>query len=59
MNNEEKKSVEIGSADQQGARTKDNAIGIDDIGLPSDVKPDGLNKLQDIKPDPDKTKQQS
>jgi hypothetical protein len=52
---EEKKSVQIGPADEQGVRTKDNAIGIDDIGLPADVKPDGLSTLQDIHPDPAKT----
>lgn len=54
MSNEQKKYVEAGDADQQTARTKDNAIGIDDIGLPEDVKPDGASKLEEIRPDPDK-----
>lgn len=54
MNNESQKYVEKGSADQVVARTKDNAIGTDDIGLPSDVVPDGAGKPDEIKPDPDK-----
>jgi hypothetical protein len=55
MAQEERKSVRIGPADEQAARTKDNAIGIDDIGLPSDVKPDAISSPQDIHPEPDKT----
>lgn len=57
MANEERKSVTLGPADQQAARTKDNAIGVDDIGLPSDVKPDNATKLEEIQPEPGKTGQ--
>lgn len=59
MNNEQKQYVESGSADLRVARTKDNAIGIDDIGLPSDVLPDDASRIEEIKPDPDKIEHKS
>lgn len=43
----------------QKARTKDNPIGIDDIGLPSGIPPDQLPKLNEVKPDPNKVANKS
>jgi hypothetical protein len=59
MNNEQKHYVEPGGADLRVARTKDNATGIDDIGLPSDVLPDDASRIEEIKPDPDKVEHKS
>lgn len=56
MSIEQKKYVEPGSAEQQAARTKDNAIGIDDIGLSEDIKPDGARKPEEIRPDSEKVR---
>jgi hypothetical protein len=36
------------------ARTQDNLIGGDDIGLPSGIQPEEVGKVDEIKPDPDK-----
>lgn len=54
MRNEQKKYVEQGDADPRLARTMDNAIGTDDIGLACDVLPDNAGKVEEIKPDPEK-----
>ncbi|KIF82903.1 hypothetical protein [Noviherbaspirillum autotrophicum] len=54
MKNEQKSYVEPGGGDPRAARTKDNAIGIDDIGLPSDVVPDNASKVEEITPAPEK-----
>lgn len=43
----------------QKARTKDDPIGIDDIGMPSGPQPDQLPKLDEVKPDPDKVQRKS
>jgi len=45
-------------ADKAGpmdARTKDNPIGVDDIGLEGGIQPDDVSKLADVTPDPSKT----
>jgi hypothetical protein len=57
MNNEKQSTVEVGKGDREVVRTKDNPIGIDDIGLPSGIPRDEVTKLQDIQPDPAKTEQ--
>lgn len=44
-----------GSGDVQEVRTKDNPIGIDDIGLPSGIRKDDVGRLEEIRPEPDKT----
>lgn len=54
---EQHKPVEVGKTDPRVVRTKDNPIGIDDIGLESGIKPDEVSKLDDIKPDPEKTQE--
>jgi hypothetical protein len=49
-------------ADRAGphkVRTKDNPIGIDDIGLPSGIPPDELASLDEVKPDPAKPENKS
>jgi hypothetical protein len=50
--------VEVGNADPQAARTKDSAFGIDDIGLPEDLKPEGASKPEEIRPDPEKARKE-
>ena len=56
MGNERKTLVEVGKGDRQATRTKDNPTGIDDIGLPSGIQKDEVSRLEELKPDPDKTK---
>ncbi|HJV79270.1 hypothetical protein [Noviherbaspirillum sp.] len=56
MGNSQREPDELGKPDPQVARTKDNPIGIDDIGLPSGISPDELPKLEEIRPDPAKLK---
>ena len=56
MDNEQKKPADVGKGDSFTTRTKDNPIGVDDIGLPADMQKDELSRLQDIRPDPDKAK---
>jgi hypothetical protein len=58
MENQQKKYVEVGNADPQAARTKDSAFGIDDIGLPEDLKPEGASKPEEVRPDPEKAKKE-
>jgi hypothetical protein len=41
-------------SDPQAPRTKDNALGIDDIGIGEDIKPDDARKPDEIRPDPDR-----
>ena len=55
--NEQQKPVEVGKSDRQVVRTKENPIGIDDIGLESGIQPDEVSKLDEIKPDPDKVQE--
>lgn len=57
MDNEKQSPVEVGKGDREVVRTKDNPIGIDDIGLPSGMPRDEATKPQDIQPDPAKTQQ--
>ncbi|WP_192805074.1 hypothetical protein [Noviherbaspirillum aerium] len=57
MNNEKQSTVEVGKGDREVVRTKDNPIGIDDIGLPAGIPRDEVTKLQDIQPDPAKTQE--
>lgn len=51
--------AEKGNGDNESARTKDNPIGIDDIGLPSGIRKDEVGRLEDIRPDPGKTSDRS
>ncbi|WP_420475956.1 hypothetical protein [Noviherbaspirillum sp. ST9] len=51
--------AEAGMSDSEKARTKDNPIGIDDIGLPSGIRKDEVGRLEDIRPDPGKTTDKS
>lgn len=57
MNQEKQSSVEVGKGVREVVRTKENPIGIDDIGLPSGIQPDEVTKLQEIQPDPAKAQQ--
>jgi len=54
MDNTQKTPAEPGKGDREAVRTKDNPIGIDDIGLPSGMNKDDACRLEDIQPDPDK-----
>lgn len=56
MGNSQREPAEAGKPDPQAARTKDNPIGIDDIGLPAGISAEDLPKLEEIRPDPDKLK---
>jgi hypothetical protein len=56
-NQQEKQKTEVGKGDRQATRTKDNPIGIDDIGLPSGIQKDEVSRLEELKPDPEKTQQ--
>ena len=60
MDTEQSKPAEVGKGDRQTVRTKDNPIGIDDIGLPSGIqKEEGdLTTPGEIRPDPDKARDQ-
>jgi hypothetical protein len=51
-NNQERAPVIPRIVDPQAPRDKDYALGVDDIGLPEDIVPDGAKKPEDIKPDP-------
>ncbi len=42
-------------AGPHGVRTKEDVIATEDIGLPTGIQPDELSKLDQVKPDPDKT----
>ncbi len=57
MKNQEPPSRLEENAGPHGPRTKDNPIGIDDIGLPSGIQPDEVGKPEQIKPDPGKTQE--
>jgi hypothetical protein len=52
MSDQEEKTKLDNRAGPHETRTKDNPIGVDDIGLPSGIQPEETGKLQDIKPDP-------
>lgn len=56
MSNEQKSSPEVGKGDRRTIRTKDNPIGIDDIGLPSGTQKEDVSRLEEVRPDPEKTK---
>ena len=56
MNNQEKKAniahiVDV--VDPQAPRTPDELLGIDDIGLPEDIVPEGARKPEQIEPEAD------
>jgi hypothetical protein len=51
--------VEPGKSDSEGVRTKDNPIGIDDIGLPAGIRKDEVGRLEEIRPDPARTSDKS
>ncbi|WP_148415495.1 hypothetical protein [Noviherbaspirillum massiliense] len=57
MNQHHKPIEELGKADQQAARTEDNPIGIDDIGMPSGMPANEVSQLNEIRPDPGKLEQ--
>ena len=59
MDTRQKPPAEPGKGDRQAVRTKDNPIGIDDIGLPSGIQKEEAGRLEDIRPDPDKTSAKS
>lgn len=59
MSDDLRRAKELGPADQQVARTKDNSIGVDDIGLPSGMPANEVSKLNEIKPDPTKIENKS
>lgn len=52
-------SFKPGSGDVQEVRTKDNPIGVDDIGLPGGIRKDEVGRLEEIRPEPDKTSDKS
>jgi hypothetical protein len=58
MDNQERKTVEINPGDTRQPRTPEHAIGVDDIGLPEDIVPDDASAPQEIRPEPDKLKDQ-
>ena len=55
MSVDRKPEVDVGKTDPQPVRTKDNPLGVDDIGLPAGVQKDDVSRLEEIKPDPDKS----
>lgn len=59
MDTRKNQPVAPGQADSEEARTKDNPIGIDDIGLPSGIRKDEVGRLEEIRPDPAKTSDDS
>ncbi|HEY0844966.1 MAG TPA: hypothetical protein VGE12_06340 [Noviherbaspirillum sp.] len=54
MSNDKKPVVDVGKTEPEPVRTKDNPIGIDDIGLPAGIRKDEVARLNEIRPDPDK-----
>lgn len=42
------------SVDPLAPRTRDYSLGIDDIGLPEDIVPEGARKPEEIRPQPGK-----
>ncbi|OGB26773.1 MAG: hypothetical protein A3I66_21715 [Burkholderiales bacterium RIFCSPLOWO2_02_FULL_57_36] len=48
-----------GSTGPHPARTTDNPISTDDIGLPTGIQSDEVSKLGQAKPDPEKVKNKS
>lgn len=56
MSVDRKPAVEVGKTAPEPVRTKDNPQGIDDIGLPAGIQKDEVARLNEIRPDPDKTK---
>lgn len=56
MRVEKKPEVDVGKTDPQTVRTKDNPLGIDDIGLPAGIQSDEVARLEEIRPEPDKTR---
>lgn len=57
MNNDKQSTTEVGKGNREVVRTKENPIGIDDIGLPAGIQRDEVTKLEDVQPDPEKTRQ--
>lgn len=55
MSADRKTGVDVGKTDPRPVRTKDNPLGIDDIGMPAGIQKDEVSKLEEIKPDPDKS----
>lgn len=58
MNSEKQSKVDVGKTDPQPTRTKDNPLGIDDIGLPAGIQKDEISRLEEIKPDPEKARKE-
>lgn len=52
MTSEQKNPLEADKPDVSTVRTKDNPIGIDDIGLPAQLQPDEAVPPAEVKPDP-------
>jgi hypothetical protein len=59
MDTRQKTPVEPGKGNREEVRTKDNPIGIDDIGLQSGIRKDEVGRLEEIRPDPGKTSDKS
>ena len=59
MDTRQKIPVEPGKGNREEVRTKDNPIGIDDIGLESGISKDDAGRIEDIRPDPDKASDRS
>lgn len=57
MGNLQRDPVDAERPDPGVARTKDNPLGIDDIGLPDDMIPADASKLDRIRPDQEKLKE--
>lgn len=56
MSSERKPAVDVGKTQPEPTRTKDNPLGIDDIGLPAGIQKDEVARLNEIRPEPDKSK---
>lgn len=53
MTDEKRTAVDVGNGGPRVTRTKDNPIGIDDIGLPAGIQKDEVSAMEQIRPDPE------
>lgn len=53
MENKQSKLVIPRDVDPQAPRTEEYSLGVDDIGLPEDIVPEGARKPGEITPDPE------
>ncbi|HJV86525.1 MAG TPA: hypothetical protein VJ698_13715 [Noviherbaspirillum sp.] len=54
MSDLQRDPIEAERPDPRMARTKDNPLGVDDIGLPADIVAENMPELDEIRPDPEK-----